>query len=51
MSIVALDNVGTNPLIRTDHVPVLFGIELRGEFGGVHEVAEHDGQVTSFGFW
>ena len=28
MPIVALDNVGTHPLIGTDHVPVLFRVEL-----------------------
>src|SRR5437016_1137840 len=34
--IVALDNCGTNLLICMHHVPVLFGIELGGEFRGVH---------------
>ena len=29
MSIVALDNLGTDPLIRTDHVTIVFRVELR----------------------
>jgi len=48
MSIVALDNVGTHPLIRTYHVPVVFGIELAGEFGRVHQIAKHDRELPSF---
>ena len=28
MSIIALDDFGTDALIRTDHVPVVFGVEL-----------------------
>ena len=48
MSIVALDDFGTDPLICTDHIPVLFGVELAGELGGVDEVTEHHGQLPSF---
>jgi len=48
MPIVALDNVGAHPLICPDYVPVLFGIELGGEFRGVHEVAKHHGELPSF---
>jgi hypothetical protein len=29
MSIVALDNVGTDPLVCTNDFPVVFGVELR----------------------
>jgi hypothetical protein len=50
VSIKACDNVCTDALIRTDHVPVLFGIELGGEFCGVYEVTEHHGQLAAFGF-
>jgi hypothetical protein len=28
IAIIALDDVGTHPLIPADHVPVVFGIEL-----------------------
>src|SRR6516162_7808206 len=48
MPIVALDNVGTHPLIGPHYVPVLFGIKLRGEFRGIDEVTEHDGELTAF---
>src|SRR6516162_9408250 len=48
MPIVALDNFRTNRLIRTDHIPVLFGVELGGEVGGIHEVAEHHRELPSF---
>src|SRR5438132_8739436 len=50
MSIVALDNLGTGGLIRTDHVSVVFGIELRGELRGVHQVAEHDRELSTLSF-
>ena len=29
VSIIALNHLRTHPLIRTDHIPVLFGVELR----------------------
>src|SRR6516225_7393106 len=48
MPIVALDHVGTNSLIRTYHVPILFGVELAGEFRRVHEITEHHGELPSF---
>src|SRR5215510_9772495 len=51
MPIVALDHVGTHPLIGTDDSPVLFGIELRREFGGIDQVTEHDGELAAFGVW
>jgi hypothetical protein len=35
-------------LIRTYHVPIVFGIELRGEFRGVHQITEHHGELPSF---
>src|SRR5262245_18336501 len=43
MPIVALDDFRTSALIRTDYVPVLFGIELGGELRGIDQVAEHHG--------
>ena len=46
--IIAVDDFGTDPLIGTDHFPILFGVELGGECGGVHQVTEHHGQLTSF---
>ena len=50
MPIVALDNFGTHPLIRTHHVPILFGVELRGQLGGIDQVAEHHRELPSFRF-
>src|SRR6266567_4741960 len=50
MSIVALDNFGTHPLIRTDHVTPVFWVELRGQFCGVHEVTEEDRELAAFSF-
>ena len=38
-------------MIRPYHVPVLFGVELGGQFRGIDEVTEHDGELTAFGFW
>src|SRR5262245_16671794 len=51
MSIVALDNFGTHSLICPHHFPVLFGIELGGQLGGINEVTEHDRELAAFGFW
>src|SRR5215468_11444968 len=48
IAIIALDNVGTHPLIRPYHVPVLFGVELAGKFGRVHQIAKHDSELPSF---
>src|SRR5215468_2317306 len=49
--IVALDNLGTHLLIGTDDFPVLFGVEVAGELGRVHQVAEHHSQLPSLSFW
>jgi hypothetical protein len=49
VTVIALHNLSTGCLISTDDVPVLFGIELRGEFRGVHQVAEHHGELAAFG--
>src|SRR5262249_49734986 len=48
VSFIALDDFSTDLLILTNDFPVLFRVELGGEFRGVHEVAEHDGQLSSF---
>src|SRR5262249_27198513 len=49
MSLVALTHLRTRRLIGTDDVPVVFGIELARELGGLDEVTEHDGELPAFG--
>src|SRR5215470_8089501 len=51
MPIVALNNFSTHLLIRPYHVPVLFGIELGGQLGGIDQVTKHHGQLSAFSFW
>src|SRR6266446_5184943 len=48
MSIVALYHLSTGCLIRTYHVPVVFGVELAGAFGRSDQVTKHDGKLPSF---
>jgi hypothetical protein len=48
MSVKTLDDFRTSSLIGTDHLTVLFGVELRGQFGGIDQVAEHDRELTAF---
>jgi len=48
MSVKTLDDCRTGGVIRTDHVAVVFGIELAGESGGVHYVTEHHGELAAF---
>src|SRR5215831_10246062 len=43
---IALDNLCTRRLIGTDDVPVLFGVELGGEAGGIDQVAEHHRELS-----
>src|SRR6516165_10139577 len=50
MPIVALNHVGTHPLIGTHHLPVLFGVELSRQGSGIDEVTEHHGELPTFGF-
>src|SRR5215472_15361899 len=51
MSIKASNHLGTGGLVGTDHFPVIFWVELAGEFGGIDQVTEHDRQLPSFSFW
>src|SRR6266446_8634476 len=48
VSCIALDDVSAHLLIRMDHVPIVFGVELGGELRRVHQVTEHDGELTAF---
>src|SRR5262245_39128090 len=51
VTLIALNHLRTGGLIGTNHVPVVFGIKLAGELGGVHEVTKHDRELPSFGVW
>jgi len=50
MSIKACNDFGTHLLICTHHITPVFRVELAGQLGRVHEVAEHDGELTAFRF-
>src|SRR2546423_5393442 len=48
MAFIALDDLRTAPLIRTDDFSIRFGVELGGECRGVHQITEHHRQLPSF---
>ena len=48
IAIVALDHVGTHPLILAHHMTPVFRIELAGEHGRVHQVTEQHGELAAF---
>jgi hypothetical protein len=49
VSLIALDDLGTGSLIGTDHVPILFRVELAGEYGRVHQITKQHGELAAFG--
>src|SRR5262245_43927647 len=51
MPIIALNDLGTDLLVYTDHVTPVFWVELAGELRGVHQITEHDGELPSFSLW
>src|SRR5712691_128993 len=48
MPIIALNDFRADLLIRTDDFAILFGVELRGQFGGIDQVTKHQGELPSF---
>jgi hypothetical protein len=48
MTVIALNNLSTGCLIGTDDFPILFGIELGGEFGRIDQVTEHHSELAAF---
>src|SRR2546427_7822521 len=48
IAIVSLDDFSTSRLIGTDDFPVLFGVELGGKFGRVHQITKHHRELPSF---
>jgi hypothetical protein len=51
MTVIAVDDVRADLLIRTDHVPILFRVELGGQLRRIDQVAEQHGQLPAFGVW
>ena len=49
MPLKALDDLGTGGLIGAHHLPQIFGIELAGERGRIHQVTEQHGELAAFG--
>ena len=49
MPVKALDDLGTGGLVGAHHLPQIFGIELAGERGRVHQVTEQHGELAAFG--
>src|SRR5262245_59201368 len=50
VSFVALDDFSADVLVGTHYVPILFGIELGGELGGIDQVTKHHRELTAFCF-
>jgi hypothetical protein len=48
VSFVALDDFSTSSLIGSDYAPVVFRVELAGQFGGIDQVTKHDSELPSF---
>ena len=49
MTVKALHHFGAGLLIGTHDVPVIFGIELTRQPGGVDQITEHHGELPAFG--
>src|SRR5439155_21265371 len=47
--VIAFDHCGTRLLIRPDDFSILFRVELGGEFGGIHQITKHHGELAAFG--
>ena len=49
MPLKALDDLSTGSLVGAHHLPQIFGIELAGERGRIHQVTEQHGELAAFG--
>src|SRR5262245_55105146 len=47
VTVIAANHLRTGGVIRPDHVPVRFGIELGREAGRIDQIAEHHGQLAT----
>ena len=48
VALEALDDLDTGLLIGAHHFAVVFGIELTGEAGGIHQVTEQHRELAPF---
>jgi len=48
VTVIASNHLNAGDLISTDHVPVVFGIELAGECGRIDEITKHHRELPSF---
>ena len=51
MALIASDHLGAGLLIGPHHLAPLFRVELAGERGRVHQVAEQHRELAAFGLW
>jgi hypothetical protein len=49
VSVIASNYLRTGGLVGTDHLMIVFGIELAGEASRVHQVTEQHGELAAFG--
>src|SRR5215471_1633366 len=47
VAVKALDHLRTGGLIGLDYLPQVFWVELTGEDGRIHQIAEQDGELTA----
>lgn len=48
MPIKALDDLSTDGLIRPDHLPQVFGVELGSQCCGIHQITKQDSELAAF---
>jgi hypothetical protein len=51
MPLITGDDLGTGVLIGPHHLAPVFGVELTGEHGRVHQVTEQHGELAALGVW
>ena len=51
VSVIAGDHLRAGVLIGPHHFAQLFGVELAGQDGRVHQIAKQHGELPAFGVW
>jgi hypothetical protein len=51
IAVKAADHLGARLLIGPDHLPPVFGIEVRGEGGRVHQITKQHRELPALGLW